>query len=117
MLRVFKQVIGNGNGTQPYPGLPEAAPPAFRGQVLLDTGRCRGDGACVSSCPSAAIRLERDGAGWTWTLLDTRCVSCGLCAEACPHDAITLSTEFERAVRDGEALVQRIRFVAGEGRS
>lgn len=49
--------------------------------VLKDT--CVGCGACESTCPFGAIKVE-DGIA---TVLDT-CTSCGACVSACPVDAI-----------------------------
>lgn len=110
MYRVFRQRLKSGNGTKPYPLTPEPAPPAFRGQVTLDTARCQGDGACMRVCPSAAISVEETESGWTWSLTDARCVFCGLCEEACPHDAIVITNAFELAVRDRADLETRAVF-------
>jgi hydrogenase-4 component H len=99
--------------TSTYPAFPEPAPPAYRGQVLLRTDRCIGDGACARVCPSEAIIVTGDPeAGWTWRLDDARCVFCGLCATACPTTAIVISNEFELSVRIREDLVARARFAA-----
>ena len=71
--------------TTSYPEVAEPAPPAYRGQVLLVTERCLGDGACARVCPSGAIAVTGTPyEGWTWELDDSRCVFCGLCAEVCP---------------------------------
>jgi formate hydrogenlyase subunit 6 len=117
MLDILRRSVRTGVVTIRYPDVPEAAPPAYRGQVMLATARCVGDGACARVCPSAAIAVQPDDAGgWLWELDDARCVFCGLCAEACPTTAITLSNEFELAVRDRADLVTRVTFVTGKER-
>jgi hydrogenase-4 component H len=99
--------------TTTYPAVPEIAPPAYRGQILLRTDHCTGDGACAGVCPSEAIVVtEEPDAGWTWQLDDARCVFCGFCAEVCPTSAILISNEFELSVRNRDDLVTRARFGA-----
>jgi len=115
VLRLFRRSLRGGVVTGAYPDVPEAAPPAFRGQVLLRTDRCTGDGTCARVCPSGAIAVVRDGDGWTWELTDARCVFCGLCQEACPSRAIELSNEFELSVRDAGDLVTRVGFTSKAG--
>jgi formate hydrogenlyase subunit 6 len=122
MINALRRERRGGIATTSYPDLPEAAPAAYRGQVLLHVDRCTGDGTCARVCPSGAIHVAAspDG-GWTWELDDARCVFCGLCAEVCPTAAIELSNEFELAVRNPADLVTRVTFVprtaaSGEGR-
>jgi hydrogenase-4 component H len=115
VLRVFQRGLRGGVVTGVYPDAPEAAPTAFRGQVLLRTDRCTGDGACARVCPSDAIAVVRDDDGWAWELTDARCVFCGLCQDACPTRAIELSNEFELSVRDAGDLVTRVEFTSKAG--
>jgi formate hydrogenlyase subunit 6/NADH:ubiquinone oxidoreductase subunit I len=114
MLTIFRRSLRTGLVTTAYPDVPEAAPPAYQGQVMLDTARCTGDGACARVCPSAAIVVQPTVDGWVWELDDARCVFCGLCAEACPAGALSMSNEFELAVRDRAELVTRVTFVADQ---
>lgn len=115
MLDVFRRSLGTRSLTTEYPEAPEAAPPAYRGQVQLDPGRCTGDAACARVCPSQAISVRATGdLGWSWELSDARCVFCGLCAEACPTRAIVLSNEFELATRSESELITHVTFRAGE---
>ena len=113
MLNIFGRSLRVGARTTHYPEQPEPSPAAYRGQVVLNTGRCTGDGACAEACPSQAITVDyaEDG-GWVWQLDDARCVFCGLCADACPADALELSNEFELAVRSRGDLVSRATFVS-----
>jgi hydrogenase-4 component H len=113
MLNAIRRGASGSIVTTRYPAEDEPAPPAFRGQILLHTDRCVGDGACARVCPSDAIVVTgTPEAGWCWELDDARCVFCGLCAEACPTDAILISQEFELSVRDRAALRARVRFAA-----
>jgi hydrogenase-4 component H len=113
MVNLIRRGVRSGVVMTTYPAVPEPAPPAFRGQVLLRTERCTGDGACARDCPSEAIIVtgKPDG-GWTWQLDDARCIFCGLCAEVCPTSAILMSNEFELSVRNRDDLVTRARFEA-----
>lgn len=111
MLGVFRRSVKTGIVTTGYPAVPETAPAAFRGQVLLEVARCTGDGACARVCPSQAITIATvEESGWIWRLDDARCVFCGLCEDACPSGAIQLSTDFELAVRVRDDLVTRVVF-------
>ncbi len=111
-MNVLRRITGGaGVATTSYPDVAEPAPLAYRGQVLLRTDRCSGDGACARVCPSAAIVVtDTSNGGWTWELDDARCVFCGFCAEVCPTKAIVLSNEFELSVRDRADLVVRATF-------
>jgi hydrogenase-4 component H len=118
MLRLFQRSLRGGVVTGGYPDVAEAAPPAYRGQVLLRVEVCTGDGACARVCPSSAIAVAVGDDGWTWELTDARCVFCGLCQEACPSKAIVLSNEFELSVRDRSDLTTWVTFrSAGESTS
>lgn len=112
-MSVLRRIAGGaGVVTTSYPDVEEPAPLAYRGQVLLRTDLCSGDGACARVCPSAAIVVERTPSdGWRWELDDGRCVFCGLCAEVCPTEAIALSNDFELAVHNRADLVVRATFV------
>lgn len=105
-MNVLRQARRGGIVTTTYPSVPEAAPPGYRGQIMLRADRCVGDGSCARVCPSDAIAVTTlPLAQWRWELDDARCVFCGLCAEVCPTGAILISNEFELAVRRREDLV------------
>jgi formate hydrogenlyase subunit 6/NADH:ubiquinone oxidoreductase subunit I len=110
MIDLFRTSLKTGSLTRGYPSEAELAPPSHRGQVLLDTSRCQGDAACARACPSLAIAVEREEAGWSWSLDDARCVFCGLCADACPSEAISLSNAFELATLDAGDLRTTVAF-------
>jgi hydrogenase-4 component H len=111
-MKVLRRIAGGaGIMTTSYPDVAELAPLAYRGQVMLRTDVCSGDGACARVCPSAAIAVTATpNGGWSWELDDGRCVFCGLCAEVCPTAAIMLSNEFELSVRDRAELMVRATF-------
>lgn len=112
-LKTIRRHLRTSRETPSYPDRPTPAPPAYRGQVTLHTGRCDGNAACARACPSQAITVEPTADGWVWELDDARCVFCGLCEEACPAQAISLTSDFELAVRDPEDLVTRVIFTRG----
>ncbi len=46
---------------------------------------CFGCEACAAACPQKAVRMERDGEGFAYPVVDEAlCTDCGLCAEVCP---------------------------------
>ena len=73
--------LRRGTVTSRYPEAPPELPPAARGLPELDASQCSGDGACVTVCPTGAIRV-RPGA---WSLDMGACIICGACARACPR--------------------------------
>lgn len=85
--------LRRGPVTSRYPDAPPDLAPAARGLPVLDGSRCDGSAACVSICPTAAIRLSDA----TWTLDAGVCIFCGACARACPRDAIRLDGGVELA--------------------
>ena len=51
---------------------------------LLHREDCCGCGACAATCPHGAIRMEADGMGFRYPVVDrTLCVDCGLCEKTC----------------------------------
>ncbi len=89
--------------TNGYPDDPPELPSAARGLPELDAIRCDGSAACVSACPTGAIRVD----GSAWSLDAGACIVCGACARACPRDAIRLGPLIELAVRDRADLTIR----------
>jgi len=110
MLNILRRSLGTGVLTTGYPAVEEVAPPAYRGQLMLDPTRCTGDGACARVCPSQAISVAHDDNGWGWQLDDARCVFCALCVDACPTDALQMSNEFELATHTQSDLLTCVTF-------
>ncbi len=52
----------------------------------MTIGACQGCGACVLTCPAAAIRPD----GGRLQVRDELCTRCGECVEVCPVDVIEL---------------------------
>lgn len=56
--------------------------------IELDREQCFDCGACLSLCPTGALRMAPDG---TVELDDSKCVYCELCVPSCPVRALKLS--------------------------
>lgn len=66
-------------------GNPETQHP--KPQLLHNSGRCIGCGACLGECPHGAISPGRSGRPGTDRKL---CDNCGMCTEVCPSGARTM---------------------------
>jgi len=53
--------------------------------AIVDQEKCTGCEACVSTCPSNAIKMENGKA-----VITEDCIDCGACVSVCPVEAITL---------------------------
>ncbi|MBS7657378.1 4Fe-4S binding protein [Candidatus Bathyarchaeota archaeon] len=57
-------------------------------QILqIDFNKCTSCGACISPCPTRALRFTPD---WTLEFDEEKCVACRTCVNACPVKAITV---------------------------
>lgn len=65
---------------------------AAYGAVQVDSDACTLCHACVSNCPTPA--LKAGGKTPALSFLEADCVQCGLCEQACPENAITLLPGF-----------------------
>ena len=65
---------------------------AAYGGIQVDSAACTLCHACVSNCPTPA--LKSGGNAPALSFLEADCVQCGLCEQACPEDAITLAPGF-----------------------
>ena len=57
--------------------------------VEVDREKCVLCGACVSPCPTSAIKLHED----RLEIDDSLCIRCKACINACPFKALTLTSE------------------------
>jgi hydrogenase-4 component H len=87
--------------TSRYPDQPPLLEPGVRGLPEVDPDRCTRDAACVSVCPTAALRVEAA----SWTVDAGRCVFCGACQRACPEAAITLGRQVTLAATAPSGLL------------
>ena len=75
--------------------LPKGAP---FGTVELDAGGCTLCLACVSACPTGALRDDPERP--MLRFVEDACVQCGLCQATCPEKVITLKPQIDfRAAR------------------
>lgn len=65
---------------------------AAYGAIQVDSDACTLCHACVSNCPTPA--LKSGGNTPALSFLEADCVQCGLCEQACPENAITLMPGF-----------------------
>lgn len=55
------------------------------GPDIAAPASCSACSACVAVCPTGALSMEKDAAGfWRPTLDKAKCVECGACTKACP---------------------------------
>ncbi len=59
----------------------------FAETLRIDREKCTSCGACISPCPTRALRFKDD---WTLEFDEEKCVACGICVTACPVKAISL---------------------------
>ncbi|WP_404376041.1 4Fe-4S binding protein [Vreelandella aquamarina] len=65
---------------------------AAYGGINVNSAACTLCHACVSNCPTPALKSGGDTPALSF--LEADCVQCGLCEQACPEDAITLTPGF-----------------------
>ena len=59
----------------------------FTKTLQIDYEKCISCGACISPCPTKALRFKPD---WTIEFDEDKCVACRTCVNACPVGAITI---------------------------
>jgi ferredoxin len=87
--RVLARLAELGNPDEQRAAVPAGA--AY-GAIQVDSDACTLCHACVSNCPTPA--LKSGGKTPALSFLEADCVQCGLCEQACPEDAITLLPGF-----------------------
>ncbi|MCX8171828.1 MAG: 4Fe-4S binding protein [Candidatus Bathyarchaeota archaeon] len=58
----------------------------FTETLRIDWNKCMACGACISPCPTGALRFKDD---WSIEFDDEKCVACKVCVTACPVRAIS----------------------------
>ena len=87
--RVLARLAELGNPSGERVAVPAGA--AY-GAIQVDSDACTLCHACVSNCPTPA--LKSGGNTPALSFLEADCVQCGLCEQACPENAITLMPGF-----------------------
>lgn len=83
--------------------LPEGAP---MGRVNLNVEGCTLCLACVSACPTEALRANPDRPELRF--VEDLCVQCGICAKTCPEKVITLEPRLDfTAIDAGPVLLKQ----------
>ena len=104
MFEIIKRIWKTGVVTQEPLAL--AAPPRYRGKLIIDQAECSGCGRCESICPTGAIQLQPAPGGHKIAVSYGKCVFCGLCSEICSGGAISQSQEYRMATRQKSELLQ-----------
>ncbi|MEM2273086.1 MAG: 4Fe-4S binding protein [Candidatus Bathyarchaeia archaeon] len=55
--------------------------------LRIDWEKCVACGACISPCPTGALRFKED---WSLEFDEDKCVGCRVCVTACPLKAINM---------------------------
>lgn len=87
--RVLARLAELGNPSGERVAMPKGA--AY-GAIDVDRDACTLCHACVSNCPTPALKSGSDQPALSF--LEADCVQCGLCEQACPENAITLMPGF-----------------------
>ena len=91
---VLRLALRELHGASPAPvdiiSLPAGAP---FGSVEVDTDGCTLCLACVSACPTGALRDDPEQP--LLRFVESACVQCGLCEATCPEKVITLTPQLD----------------------
>ncbi len=55
--------------------------------LQIDYDKCTSCGACISPCPTKALRFKLD---WTIEFIEKKCIACKTCVTTCPVKAIVI---------------------------
>lgn len=59
----------------------------FAETLRIDWDKCMACGACISPCPTRALRFKED---WSLEFDEEKCIACKICVTACPVKAISM---------------------------
>lgn len=92
------------NAVAPAPAvsiaLPDGAP---MGRVTIDAEGCTLCLACVSGCPTGALKANPERPELSF--VEDLCVQCGICAKTCPEKVITLEPRLDFAAIDAAPVI------------
>ena len=72
-----------------YPFQPVDYPERMRGHIEIQIEDCICCGLCMRSCPSSALKVDRQAGTWAIDRFD--CVQCGYCVSVCPKKCLTMN--------------------------
>jgi len=104
---VFKSIrVRASQGTQYIPDPRKANPAGLRGKPVIAENACEtGCRACVTACPTQAIRLAPTSAQQPVQIDLGRCVLCGDCAPVCPSAKLSFGNDFQLASTERSGLL------------
>lgn len=83
---------------------------------VIDKIKCTGCCACMNSCPTAAIKMEMDEAGFRYPKVDTNlCINCGVCERVCPIDKEQQTVDSSPEVYAAWSMNPEVRFKSTSG--
>lgn len=65
----------------------------MKGQIVVDTERCKGCEVCIPACPEEVIAMSKqvNHKGYVFAqMVNENCTGCTNCAIVCPDGAITV---------------------------
>lgn len=65
----------------------------FKGEIVINTERCKGCYVCMTACPQGVIRVSSqvNSKGYTYVEIgNDQCIGCANCAVVCPDGVITV---------------------------
>ncbi len=92
--------------TLEYPEIKRILPKTFRGKPVWSGEKCIACKICERVCPSAAVKIEKNGESIHYKIDLSRCIMCGNCMYHCPKEAIKLTEEYELAVSNKNMLYE-----------
>ena len=65
----------------------------IKGDIVINTERCKGCEVCISACPFTVIQMSKEvnSKGYHFAMkVDDECTGCTNCALVCPDGVITV---------------------------
>ena len=75
-----------------------------QGKPIINEGRCKGCGLCISACPNRILKISdhfnKLGVAYPVCINEDQCVACKFCAIICPVMAIEI-IKYDKENKDG----------------